>query len=124
MFRRRDVELVVEDRIARRIFVDVGGTVADPLPRDKDRQFDVILDLAHLERGRMAVDGLRNKRCGPGGGTRRLHQFPSVSVIPIATNRARPAASGGEIGSTRVVKAMFSLGMIPPLSGQKPSCER
>ena len=23
----------------------------------------------------MAIHGLRNKRCGPGGGTRRLHQF-------------------------------------------------
>jgi hypothetical protein len=27
----------------------------DPLPRDKDRQFYVVLDLAHLERRRMAV---------------------------------------------------------------------
>src|SRR6266481_4406037 len=26
----------------------------------------------------MAINGLRNKRCGPGGGTRRLHQFPPV----------------------------------------------
>ena len=24
----------------------------------------------------MAINGLRNKRCGPGGGTRRLHQLP------------------------------------------------
>src|SRR5438105_3180842 len=27
----------------------------------------------------MAINGLRNKRCGPGGGTRRLHQFPPAS---------------------------------------------
>ena len=55
MLGRRDVEFVVEDRIARRVFVDVGGAVADPLPRDEDRQFDVVLDLAHLERRRVAV---------------------------------------------------------------------
>src|SRR5207302_7167983 len=27
----------------------------------------------------MAINGLRNKRCGPGGGTRRLHQSPPAS---------------------------------------------
>jgi hypothetical protein len=41
----------------------------------------------------MAINGLWNKRCGPGGGTRRLHQ-----------SRIEPAAYGGETGSTRVVK--------------------
>ena len=55
MLGRRDVELVIEDRIARRIFVDVGGAVADPLAGDEDRQLDVVLDLAHLERRRVAV---------------------------------------------------------------------
>jgi hypothetical protein len=32
-----------------------------------------------------------------------------------------PASNGGETGSTRVVKAWFSLGMVPPLSGQAMS---
>ena len=50
MLRRRHVELVLEHRIARRVLVDVGGTVADPLARDEDRQFHVQLQLAHLER--------------------------------------------------------------------------
>src|SRR5437870_10637961 len=67
----------------------------------------------------MAINGLRNKRCGPGGGTRRLHQFP-----PALEDDQELAAYGGEIGSTRVVKVKPSPGMIPPLSGQKPSCER
>ena len=49
------VEFVVEDRIARRVFVHVGGAVADPLARHEDRQLHVVLDLAHLERRRMAV---------------------------------------------------------------------
>ena len=34
----------------------------------------------------MAINGLWNKRCGPGGGTRRLHQFPPV------LGESRPAA--------------------------------
>src|SRR5437762_8071836 len=67
----------------------------------------------------MAIHGLRNKRCGPGGGTRRLHQFP-----PAPEQVCGPAAYGGEIGSTRAVKVKPSPGMIPPLSGHKPSCER
>src|SRR5258706_10935923 len=45
----------------------------------------------------MAINGAWNKRCGPGGSTRRLHQF----------NPAQPAGSlGGEPGSTRVVKVL------------------
>jgi hypothetical protein len=49
------VELVVEYRVARRVFVDVGGAMADPLPRHEYRQLHVILDLAHLERRGVAV---------------------------------------------------------------------
>ena len=57
----------------------------------------------------MAINGAWNKRCGPGGGTRRLHQI---------FRRTCPGEGfGGEIGSTRVVKTHFLLGMIPPLSG-------
>jgi hypothetical protein len=44
------IELVVEDRVARRVLVHVGGAMADPLARHEDRQLDVVLDLAHLER--------------------------------------------------------------------------
>jgi len=54
----------------------------------------------------MAINTARNKRCGPGGGTRRLHQSPALS-----------AADGGETGSTRVVKGTLLLGIVPPLSG-------
>jgi hypothetical protein len=52
---RGRVELAVEDRVAGGVFVDVGGAVADPLARDEDRQLDVQLDLAHLERRRVPV---------------------------------------------------------------------
>jgi hypothetical protein len=55
VLRRRDIELIVEDRVARRILVHVGGAVPDPLPRHEDRQLDVILDLAHLEGRGVAV---------------------------------------------------------------------
>src|SRR5437762_7316417 len=50
----------------------------------------------------MAINGVRNKRCGPGGGTRRLHQFPPATSANQSANR--PAIFGGELGSTRVVK--------------------
>lgn len=52
---RGDVEFAIQDRVAGRVFVDVGGAVADPLAGDEDREFDVELDLAHLERGRVPV---------------------------------------------------------------------
>ena len=52
---RGDVELVVEDRVARRVFIDVGRAVPDPLARDEDRQFTMILDLAHLKRRGMTM---------------------------------------------------------------------
>ena len=55
LFGGGDVELAVEDRVAGRVFVHVGGAVADPLAGDEDRQLDVELDLAHLERGRVPV---------------------------------------------------------------------
>ena len=51
----RDIKFLVEDRVARRVFVHIRRAVPDPLPRDKDRQLYVVLDLAHLERRRMAV---------------------------------------------------------------------
>ena len=60
----------------------------------------------------MAINALWNKRSGPGGSARRLHQFP-VSPATITGNLI-----GGETGSTRVVKAWFSPGMVPPLSGR------
>ena len=52
---RGNIELPIQYRIARRVFVDVGGAVADPLTRHENRQLDVQLDLAHLERRRMPV---------------------------------------------------------------------
>lgn len=55
LFGLGDVEFAVKDRIAGGVFVDVGGAVADPLAGDEDGQFDVELDLAHLERGGVPV---------------------------------------------------------------------
>ena len=48
--RCRQIELPVEDRIARRVLVDAGHAVPDPLARHEDRQLHVQLDRAHLER--------------------------------------------------------------------------
>ena len=59
----------------------------------------------------MAINALWNKRSGPGGSARRLHQFP-IAPDPVRS------PYGGETGSTRVVKAWFSPGMVPPLSGR------
>ena len=44
------------------------------------------------------INVFRNRRCGPGGGTRHLHQ----------------KSYGGELGSTCVIKGRFSLGIVPP----------
>ena len=55
MFGGGNVELAVQDRIAGRVFVDVGGAVPDPLAGDEDRQLHMQLDLAHLEGRRMPV---------------------------------------------------------------------
>ena len=52
---RRDIIFLVQDGIARRIFIDVGGAVTDPLARHEDGQLDVVLDLAHFEGRRVAV---------------------------------------------------------------------
>ncbi len=63
----------------------------------------------------MAINGMCNRRYGPGGSTRRLHQFPP-----------RPAFQAGAVprGRNRIdvrSKACFSLGMVPPLSGRLKS---
>src|SRR3954462_9008625 len=63
----------------------------------------------------MAINVLRNKRCGPGGGTRRLH------LLFQAGPSGPDGLQGGESGSTRVVKAWLLLGMVPPLSGHSRS---
>ena len=61
----------------------------------------------------MAINATWNKRYGPGGSTRRLHQIRG-------TGARKPAGPdyGGEPGSTCVVKVWFSPGMVPPLSGR------
>ena len=46
----------------------------------------------------MTINGASNRRVGPGGGTRRLHQ-----ILP-----------GGEIGSTSVERRIRSFGIVPP----------
>jgi hypothetical protein len=57
----------------------------------------------------MAINGAWNKRSGPGGSARRLHQF------------GQKGQDGGDTGSTRAVKTHFLLGMVPPLSGHMTS---
>lgn len=44
----------------------------------------------------MAINAIRNRCSGPGGGTRRLHQIDGL-----------PSSYGGEIGSTRVERYSF-----------------
>jgi hypothetical protein len=51
----RNVELVVEDRVACGIFVHVGRAMTDPLSRHENRQLHMVLDLAHLERRRVTM---------------------------------------------------------------------
>src|SRR6201996_3717939 len=69
----------------------------------------------------MAIHGLWNKRCGPGGGTRRLHQFPPAMVTPSGES---PATCGGETGSTRVVKVRSVARHDTTVIGSYLSCER
>src|SRR5262249_39713120 len=42
----------------------------------------------------MAINGAWNKRCGPGGGTRRLHQFPTPPLRGVLWGRTRIDARG------------------------------
>ena len=87
MFGRGDVEFAVEDRIARGIFVHVGGAVADPLAGDEDRQLDVELDLAHLERGRVPV----------------AHEIADEAFVVLHRLGAAPVADAGGLGDGGVV---------------------
>jgi len=48
----------------------------------------------------MAINSLRNKPFGPGGGTRRLHQSDQISRASWLLMSDH--SGGGEIGSTRV----------------------
>jgi hypothetical protein len=71
----------------------------------------------------MAINCLRNKPFGPGGGTRRLHQG-SVVRDRIARRAAKPTDPWR--GRNRIdegVKVVLSPGMVPPLSGQPYSCQ-
>ena len=71
----------------------------------------------------MAINVLWNKQGGPGGGTRRLHhKAVRATIIPtllliISRYFWYDAFFGGEIGSTHVVKIVFSLGMISAVIG-------
>ncbi len=57
----------------------------------------------------MAINAVRNKRYGPGGGTRRLHHNGLI--------HQGGWLYGGETGSTCVVKVLFSLGMVSAVIG-------
>ena len=63
----------------------------------------------------MAINTRRNKPFGPGGSTRRLHQFQESGV-----GRFRPAPDPSLRGRNRIdegVKDVLLLGMVPPLPG-------
>ena len=81
----------------------VGGERHRLPPSIRARQFAYIRIAGHLPA--MAINGAWNKRCGPGGSARRLHQTPDGQGY------------GGDTGSTRVVKSFLLPGMVPPLSG-------
>ena len=55
MLRCRQIEFLIHDRVSRGILVHIGRAMANPLPRDEDRQLHMQLDLAHLERSRMSM---------------------------------------------------------------------
>jgi len=69
----------------------------------------------------MAINGVWNKRCGPGGSARRLHHPSSDRRVPPERGARRVREHGGETGSTRVVKTRLLPGMVPPLSGRHTS---
>ncbi len=58
----------------------------------------------------IAINDYRNKPFGPGGGTRRLHQFLLLTVKKRRNLWGRHRIDEG-------VKGLFSLGIVPPLSG-------
>ena len=69
----------------------------------------------------MAINGLRNRCCGPGGGTRRLHHI-QIWLADLPGQRggfefSKSVSDGGETGSTCTVKVYFSLGMISAVTG-------
>ena len=68
--------------------------------------------ITSVEKSTMAINAAWNKRYGPGGSTRRLHQIRGFG------KQGRPVRHGGEPGSTCVVKVWSSPGMVPPLSGR------
>ena len=55
LVRLRHIKFPVQHRIPRRIFIHIRRAMPNPLPRNKNWQFNVILDLAHLKRRRMPV---------------------------------------------------------------------
>ena len=59
----------------------------------------------------MTINAIRNKRGGPGGGARRLHQ---TRLARLAERVER--VCGGETGSTRV-KVWFSFGIVSAVIG-------
>ena len=87
MFGRRDIKLPLEDRVTRRIFVHIGGAVADPLAGNEHRQLDVKLDLAHLERRRVPVP----------------HQIPDQPFVILHGFGAAPIADAGGLGDGSIV---------------------
>jgi len=81
----------------------------------------------------MAINSLRNKPLGPGGGTRRLHQDAEIYDLKSAdawgqslANRWWSTAAASWRGRNRIdegVKVVLLPGMVPPLSGQPYSCQ-
>ena len=69
----------------------------------------------------MAINIVWNRQSGPGGGTRRLHhdeeRVDKINSFFDIRLKFNLLFFGGEIGSTHVVKIVFSLGMISTVIG-------
>ena len=61
----------------------------------------------------MVINGLCNKRSGPGGSTRRLHQ-----LFVFMAHLARKGLLWGRYRIDTRVKTRFLPGMVPPLAGR------
>ena len=82
-----NIKFVIKYGIPRRILVDAGGAVTDPLAGYEDWQFDVQFDLAHLERRGVAMP----------------HEIADQVFIVARAARACPVGHAGRLHDRRVV---------------------
>ncbi len=128
MLRGGDVEFAVEDRVARGIFVHVGGAVADPLAGHENGELHVQLDLAHLEGRGMPVahqvadeagvvaGGLRALAVGDAGGLHdgrvvaHVVDDPDQPVVEYRDGVEEPGLHAGRDGAQGLGRIGAALG--------------